>query len=121
MTDCIKLYADNSENNLGAINNDSPVTISYDGKDYAADEDLTYEINKLSSNLDYSQHDWLTKDYDMGECVTVTLDNGKICIPVDNSISLNRYYIADNDEIYLITDIDNNIVQKIFEVVGLSE
>lgn len=121
MTDCIKLYADNNENNLGAIDNDSPVTFSYDGKEYDADEDLTYEINKLSSSLDYSQHDWLTKDYDMGDCVTVTLDNGKICIPVDHSISLNRYYIADNGEIYLITDIDDNIIQKIFKAVGLSE
>lgn len=109
---------ENKENSLGPVNNNAKVTICYENNTFDISKELADEILTQASSMAYNHYDWLSRDYDMGDCVIIDIENGQFYIPVEIGMG-NRYYVAPNGDIYLINNFKNKVETQIFELVGV--
>lgn len=108
--------SNNRDKNLGASDNAS-VTLSYNGKELAADNVISSEevedIIKYSRIMYYASYDWLNKDYEIEESVCIDIGNGCFYIPVNKTYG-NRYYVDSEGNKYLVNSFGGEIEYSIF-------
>lgn len=114
-------YLENLNNNqssgFGATDN-ATVTVCFDGKEYEVSDEISEKIIEMSTTMYYMELDWLTKDYDMGECIIVDIENGAFYIPIERTMG-NRYYVANDGNIYLVNSFGGGVESTLFDIVGI--
>jgi len=112
-------FYNNQSKGLGAAYDDAQVQVIYKGNAVVLDGEIAEKVKRMSRETEYHEYDWLTPDYDMGDCVEIRMEEGSFYIPSNRGYG-NRYYrgVADNT-IYFATNLDEKLVLELMNLSGI--